>query len=144
MSAEDNKALVRRLVEEAINRRNLAVIDQLMTPGYVEHNAPPGTGPGLEGVKQGMATYLAAFPELHVTIEDQVAAGDRVAGRYTTRVTHGGDLFGIPPTGRSAVYQTFDIVRIEDGRIAERWSVDDMLGLMRQLGLVPAPGPNGG
>jgi steroid delta-isomerase-like uncharacterized protein len=143
MSAEENKALVRRFVEKAFNRRNLGAIEEYLASGYVEHNAPPGTEPGRAGLRNSLGAYVAAFPDLQITIEEQVAEGDRVTNRYTTRATHKGDLFGLPPTGKAVTYQTIDVIRVENGRLAERWSVDDLLGLYQQLGVVPAPGQPG-
>ena len=78
-----------------------------------------------------------AFPDLVVTVEDQIAEGDRVVTRWTARGTHGGEFLGIPPTGKEFTFKGVDIVRIVDGKIVEGWDVPDLFGLMRQLGLIP-------
>jgi predicted ester cyclase len=98
MSTEDNKANVRRGYE-ALNQRNLAVFDELLTPEIVFHNAST-TIQGLEAYKQFLSMYITAFPDLHFTIEDMIAEGDFVVVRQTTRGTHQGNLMGIPPTGK--------------------------------------------
>src|SRR5215469_16499506 len=98
MSTEDNKALVRRGFEETLNQRNLALVDELHIPDFVYHSASR-TIQGREPFKQFMSMLLSAVPDLHVTIEDIFAEGDRVASRFTIRGTHTGDLMGIAPTG---------------------------------------------
>src|SRR5207237_10714019 len=110
---------------------------------YRERNAPPGAPAGPSGLRQGMTLFLAAFPDLRITTDDQLADGDKVASRFTTRGTHLGDLFGIPPTGKPVAYPTLDLVRIAGGKIVERWGLDDQLGVMQQLGVLPAPGQAG-
>jgi steroid delta-isomerase-like uncharacterized protein len=139
MSAEQNKALVRRVFEESINKHNLNVFDELLAPNYVNHNMPT-PAPGPEGLKQVVSMFLTAFPDFHVTLEDVIAEGDKVASRGVWRGTHQGNFMGIPATGKSIAVSYSDIWRIENGRAVENWVQMDMLGLMQQLGVAPAPG----
>ena len=139
MSVEENKALVREFVEEVLNKRNLGALEKFIAADYREHNPPPrGTG-GLEDLRGGMTLFLGAFPDLHMTVEDQVGEGDKVASRFTTRGTQRGELFGVPPSGQEVVYSTIDIARFAGGKIVERWGLDDQLGVLQQLGVVPPP-----
>jgi predicted ester cyclase len=102
MSSEDNKALVRRFFEEVLNEKRVDRADELVAPDYLDHAAVPGQAPGLEGAKQRWAMYFAAIPDLHTTIDDMVAEGDRVVVRYTGEGTQKGELLGIPPTGSAS------------------------------------------
>ena len=138
MSTEDNKANVRRGFE-AVNQKNLAVFDELLTPDVVFHNAST-TMQGLEAYKQFLSMYMTAFPNLHFTIEDMIAEGDTVVARFTTRGTHQGNLMGIPPTGKQVSGTGMFIDRIVNGKAVEQWGNSDTLGLLQQLGIVPAPG----
>jgi predicted ester cyclase len=85
------------------------------------------------------AMFFNAFPDLHVVIHDQVAEGDRVVTRKTFHGTHQGDLIGIPATGRSVAFDVIDILRVQNGKITDHWNVVDQLGLMHQIGAIPAP-----
>ena len=136
---EDNKALNRRFVEEVINEGNLDAIDELLDPGVVDHAAPPGVPTGREGAKQFFAIVRSAFPDLHHTIEDMIAEGDKVVMRSTWSGTHQGEFMGIPATGRRVRVSAIDISRVADGRIVEHWEQSDALGLMQQLGVIPPP-----
>ena len=136
---EDNKALNRRFVEEVINQGNIEAIDELIDPGVVDHAAPPGVPTGREGAKQFFAIVRSAFPDLHHTIEDMIAEGDKVVMRSTWSGTHQGEFMGIPATGRRVRVSAIDISRVADGRIVEHWEQSDALGLMQQLGVIPPP-----
>jgi steroid delta-isomerase-like uncharacterized protein len=138
MSTEDNKAHVRRGFE-AVNQKNLAVFDELLDPDVVFHNAST-TMQGLEAYKQFLSMYITAFPDLQFTVEDMIAEGDRVVARCTTRGTHQGSLMGIPPTGKQVKSTLIFIDRIVNGKGVEQWSNGDDLGLLQQLGVIPAPG----
>ena len=140
MSAEENKAIVRRFVEEVQNRGDLAALDELCAPDFVNHSAPPGVPPTREGLEQLTALFRRAFPDGQMAIEEMLAEGDRVATRKTFRGTHQGDLMGLPPTGRRVEIGLIDIVRVVDGRVVEHWNAVDNLGMMQQLGAIPAPG----
>ena len=136
---EDNKALNRRFVEEVINQGNTDAIDELIDPGVVDHAAPPGFPTGREGAKQFAAMMRSSFPDLHLTIEDMIAEGDKVVMRSTWSGTHQGEFMGIPATGRRVTVSQIDITRCADGRMVEHWGHFYTLGLMHQLGGVPPP-----
>jgi len=138
MSTEDNKTLIRRWIE-AVNQRNLAVLDELCVPDFVYHNASQ-TMQGLEAFKQALSMYLTAIPDLHLTLEDVIAEGDRVVSRQTYRGTHQGTLMGIPPTGKQITLTGIAISRFASGKVIEQWANNDDLGLLQQLGVVPAMG----
>lgn len=132
MSIDENKAIFRRMIEELWNKKNLDVADELFAPNATSPTAPQ-LPPGPEGVKQIAGMFLAAFPDLQITIDYLVAEGDRVFGRLTERATHKGAFFGIPPTGKQVKFTEMGILRIENGKIAESWYDMDMLGLMGQI-----------
>lgn len=138
MSTEENKALVRRFYEEVFNKKNLADIDAFIDPKIIEHDLPPGLPAGSEGTRQFIGMYVAAFPDLHLTAEDMIAEGDRVVARLTFRGTHRSELMGIPPTGKQATTTGIQIVRIANGKIVENWINLDTLGMLQQLGVIPA------
>ena len=140
MSAEENKALVRRFVEEVQSAGNIDVVDELCSPEFVNHSAPPGVPPNCEGVKQLTAMFRRAFPDSYFTVEDMIAEGDKVATHKTFHGTHEGEFMGMPPTGRRVSMELIDIVRISEGRVVEHWSMGDSLGMMQQLGIIPQPG----
>jgi steroid delta-isomerase-like uncharacterized protein len=141
MSEEANKSVVMRWIEEAVNKGNLAVADEVIATDCIEHVPGPGLASGREGAKQRVAGYRAAFPDLHVTVEDIIAVGDRVVTRWAARGTHRGPLMGIPPTNKPAAWVSIHINRVEDGQIKEDWHASDLLGVMRQVGVFPPPGP---
>ena len=135
--SEANKALYRRFVNEIIKNKNVAVIDELMDPNFIEHNPLPGQTPGSDGMKQMMGMFFAAFPDLDSTVDLLVAEGDVVAGRMTTTGTHTGDFMGIPATGKRVSFTEIHIVRIANGRAVEHWGNSDDMGMMQQLGVIP-------
>lgn len=138
--SDENKALARRVAEEIFNNGDLEVADELYASDYVLHDPSlPEDLHGPEGIKQYAAMNLGAFPDARVTIEDQVAEGDRVASRWTATGTHTGELMGIPPTGNRVTITGVTINRIVGGRIAEDWYQGDDLGMLRQLGVFPVP-----
>src|SRR5436853_7123174 len=139
MSTETNKVLVRRFYEEGFNQRNLALVDELCTIDHLFHNTP-ATLHGREEFKHLLSVYLTAFPDARFTVEDAIAEGDRVASRYTFRGTHQGDLMGIAPTGKQVTVTGIIINRIINGKSEEGWLNFDALGMLQQLGVVPAPG----
>jgi steroid delta-isomerase-like uncharacterized protein len=141
MSSEDNKALVQRFFEEVFNQKRLERADEFVAPDYLDHAAVPGQGPGLEGAKQQRwAIYFAAIPDLHATIDDMVAEGDKVVVRYTVEGTQQEELLGVPPTRKRFQTSAICIYRLAEGKVAENWEQMDTLGLMQQLGVIPAPG----
>jgi steroid delta-isomerase-like uncharacterized protein len=133
MSTDDNKAVYRTFVERAFNNGDLSAIDEMFAPGYVNHDAPPGTSSGGDGVKAIITTFRAAFPDLHIEIEEQVAEGDLVSNRATTTGTHRGDLFGVPASQKQVAMPGITMVRVVDGKIAEAWVRNDTAALMRQI-----------
>ncbi len=137
MSAEENKALARRVIEEMFNKGNLDVADELLAPDYVDHDpAMPEDIRGPEGFKEYVSAFRSAFSDLHVEIEDQIAEGDLVATRWTGTGTHDGEFAGIPPTGNRVTLPGMEIVRISDGKLVEGWEGYDSMTMMRQLGVV--------
>jgi len=142
MSAEDNKALIRRFVDEVQSGGNIDLVDEICSPEFVNHSAPPGIPADREGIKIITAMFRRAFPDSYFTVEDMVAEGDKVATRKTFHGTHGGEFMGIPPSGRSVSMGLIDIVRISDGRVVEHWSMGDTLGMMQQLGVIPSGEPS--
>ncbi len=143
MSTEDNKALVRRLIEEVWNQGNLAVFDELYAPDFIFHD------PGLPHVrtreedKQWIAGILNTFPDFHIAIDDLIAEGDQVVVRLTARGTNTGDLVAPAPhpaTGKHVTITGIAIARLADDKFVEIWHQVDWLGLFQQLGLIPAPG----
>jgi len=141
MSTEQKKANDRRLIE-GLNQGNVNVFDELMVLTFVDHEAST-TMQGLEAFKQFVSAYLTAFPDLHFTIEDQIAEEDKTTLRYTARGTHRGDLMGIPPTGKQVTVTGIFITRWANGKAEESWFNFDALGMLQQLGVVPAPGQSG-
>lgn len=137
--SEENKAIVRRWVE-AFNEGNLDAVDELVTDSYVRHdpNSPEVRGP--EEEKQLIAMYRSAFPDLHFTIEDMVAEGDKVVIRVSISATHKGELLGIPPTDKQLMFTATETYRLAEGKIAEQWVNMDTFGMMQQLGTIPDPG----
>ena len=139
MSAEENKAILRRWFEELWDRRNLDAIDEIVADNFVFHNAPPGIPPDREGVRQLVTMMQAAFPDVRITVEDQIGEGDKVVTRWTFAGTHKGELMGIAPTGKQIAISVITINRIAGGKAAEGWEEVDRLGMMQQLGVVPLP-----
>jgi steroid delta-isomerase-like uncharacterized protein len=144
MSTEANKAIVRRWYEEVWNQRNLDLLDELYAPTWVGHFPQELELQGPAGHKQFGAVFTTAFPNAIYTIEGLLAEGELVASHYSVQATHRGELRGIPPTGQAVVSTGINIHRLVDGRIVEQWAQYDMLGLLQQLGALPAPGEAGG
>ena len=136
MTPEENKALVRRLLETVRDGWTPAVMEEFFSPGYRRHLNPTAAPLTPEGQRQRAARLRAAFPDAQVTLEDIFAEGDRVAYRATIRGSHQGVFRGIPPTGRQVTVSFTAIVRVEDGKLAEEWGGLDLFDLMHQL----APG----
>jgi len=140
---EENKALVRRFVDEVQSAGNTDAIDEICSSEFVDHSASPGVPSNREGVKRLTAMFRQAFPDSYFTIEDMMAEGDKVATRKTFHGTHQGEFMGISPTGQQVSMGLIDIVRIANGRVVEHWAMADNLGMMQQLGIVPLPGDTG-
>jgi steroid delta-isomerase-like uncharacterized protein len=126
-------------IYEAINSGNLALLEKFVAPAYTEHSEG---FQGVEPFQRQVAAFRAAFPDLHVTVEDLLTDGDRFASRTTVTGTHTGDLMGLPPTGQRISVEAVDIGRIENGQAQERWGGLNMYALLTQLGVIPAPEPS--
>jgi len=139
MSTAHNKQLVLRWKDEIWNKRNLNIVDELYAPDYRGHMAATLIR-GSEALKQLLAAYFAAFDDIHLTSQFLIAEGDMVAVYDTIRLKHTGAFEGIPPTGLEATITSTDIYHIVDGKVVEQWTEGDTLGLLQQLGVIPAPG----
>jgi steroid delta-isomerase-like uncharacterized protein len=137
MSTEQNKSIVRRWVEEGWNKRNTALIDQLFTPNFYQHETGPETVNSSETLKPFVAGYLSAFPDLQFTIEDLIAEGDKVVWRFKATGNNTGPFMGGPVTGKSIAVTGTITFRLEDSRMAEAWLNLDVLGLLQQVGIIP-------
>lgn len=133
MTAEENKTIALRTYE-IVSSGNLDALDEIMDPDFIDHHPQPQQGPGLEGLKRQFSELLDSFPDVQWTAEDAVAEGDKVATRTTIHGTHQRNYRGIPATGKQISVPIVDIVRIVDGRIVERWGVEDQFSLLQQLG----------
>jgi predicted ester cyclase len=140
MSEEDeNRAVVRRWIETFNNPYTPQTEVDVLAPGYIAH-APGLPGPlDLEAWSQFTGSFVEAFPDLQLTVEDIFCRGDMVAARVSFRGTHRGEFQGIPPTGKEVAFSSIEIDRMVDGKVAEHWFEMDLLGLMRQLGAIPNP-----
>jgi predicted ester cyclase len=145
MPAEENKAIVRRFLEGIFSQGNPDVVDELADPDFVVHDPSSEVGEvDVEGVKGSIAWSHSAFPVLRVTIEDQVAEGDKVSTRWTVRGTHRGEMMGVTATGNQVTFTGTQTDYISGGKILESWSNWDTLGMLQQIGAVPAPGQQNG
>jgi predicted SnoaL-like aldol condensation-catalyzing enzyme len=124
---------------DILNAGEVERFDDLLHPGYVNHNRY--AGPGRDGVKAVFSAFLQALPDLAVTVHDALVAGDRVVGRYSYTGTFTGPLLGNAPTGERVTMTSIDIWRVADGRFVEHWDEINSLELFVQLGAVAAPGP---
>ena len=137
MTSDQNKTIVRRAFEEPW-KGNLDVVDELVASDYVGHD-PASLEPlhGPEGVKEFISAYTAAFPDARITVEEQLAEGDRVATRWSGRGTHEGELMGVEPTGRQVTVSGLTISRLEGGKIVEEFQNWDTFGMLQQLDAIP-------
>ena len=137
--SEESKILVLRWFEELFNEGNLTVADEIISPDHIDHDPTlPDLPLGPEGQKQLVSFYCSAFPNAHITVEDQIAEGDKVVTRWTARGTHDGELMGFAPTGNQVTITGMAIWRISNGRIEETWTNYDALGMMQQIGAIPS------
>jgi predicted ester cyclase len=139
MSTEENKVLVRRFYEEVHNRGNLGAIDEFIDPSFVDHTPVTELAPGIEGVKQVFTMLTSAFPDFRLTVEEQIAEGDKVMSRGAVTATHKGEFMGIAPTGKQIKLNFIEILGVVAGKITDRWEIVDQMGLMQQLGIIPPP-----
>ncbi|MFN8473699.1 MAG: ester cyclase [Anaerolineae bacterium] len=141
MAAERNKAIVRRFYDEVWNQGRLDVADDLFTPTFRDVEAPPDVPPGPQGVKDFVALNLRRFPDMHYTLDDLIAEGDRVVADWTATGVNTGDLSRrnqppLAPTGKRVVWHGVTIFRLSDGQIVEYRITQNLLGVFRELGLV--------
>jgi len=137
--SDGNVVVFRRLIEEGFNAGGVAVVPDLLTEDFIEHqDNGPGTPTGIDAVTAKIGALHRAFPDFSLTIEDVIAQGDRVWARLRAKGTNTGPFIG-PPTGAVMSIDVIDICRFQDGRIAEHWGVADRLGTMEQIGRVPQP-----
>ena len=136
---DENKDLIRRWFEEVWNQGQYKVVDEMLAPNAPSYGLGGGGEPvrGPEALKAFQQGFRAAFPDIHVEVEDILAEEDRVAARFSARATHTGDFLGIPPTGQTVIIPGMCIVRVRDGRIVESWNHYDLFGLLRQMGAKP-------
>ena len=140
MTPEENKQFMWHFVEQTINQKNLAIIDELVDEDFIEHIPFPGQGPGREGLKFAIGALLTAFPDMHWTIEEQVAEDETVVSRFSWTGTHCGEFMGIPATEKSVESWGVVIDVVRDGKFSESRILMDSLGMLQQIGVLPAPG----
>jgi steroid delta-isomerase-like uncharacterized protein len=136
MSTDENKAVVRRFIDETFVKGNPESVDDLVSASFVPHTWP-SVQPGRESLKQTVARMASGLSDVAFDIQDMIAEGDRVAVRVTARATHEGDFMGMPAAGKRYEIAEIHIFRLENGLIAEHWHVADMLGMMKQIGAMP-------
>jgi predicted ester cyclase len=140
MTVEDNEATYRRWFDEGCSEGNIDLADELYSPDYVTHAVRPGLPPTLEGLKIFIRALREGMPDLRCPVDQAVAEGDRVAGRFSLHGTHRGTLLGIPPTGNKVDVGVMVIARFDAaGKWIEDWVCWDQVGLFQQLGVIPAP-----
>lgn len=139
MSTDSLRSFVRTFVEELQSKGNLDIIEQCMSPDFVDHSPLPGVPPTREGVRALFTGFWSAFPDLHAEIHAQIAEGDRVVTHKTLRGTHRAPFLGIPATDAPVAIEVIDILRVQDGKITDHWAVVDQLGMLRQLGALQEP-----
>ena len=141
MSADENKALIRRLMEAA-DKGDLAATLTCFADDYVDHNPPtiPGLAPGIRGVQQAFEIGVVAFPDAYHTVSHLIAEDDLVVARVTGQGTFKGEFAGIPPNGQPVSMEGIVIYRIAIGKIVEKWAQQNRLGLLQQMGVIPTPG----
>jgi predicted ester cyclase len=139
MTTQDIKATFRNIVEEIFNNKKLALIDEYVASDMIDHSAPPGLPPGIEGYRLKLGMFTNAFPDLHLAYDHLIVEGDMVAGRFTLTGTQQGDFAGIPATGKQVSVTGHDFGRVVDGKLVEHWVEMNTLGMMQQLGVIPSP-----
>ena len=141
--SEPNKALSRRIFEEVWNQGRLHLIDDLVASNFTDYDPslPGGKVTGREGLKQVVQMYRTAFPDVHFTINDQIAEGDKVVTRWTATGTQKGALMSIAPTSKRSTVTGISIEHYKDGKAVETWGNWDTLGMLQQLGVVPTMAP---
>ena len=134
-----NKEVVSRFIEEFKNKANHGIVDELMSPDFVHHLTDPRLPAGRDGITALGQVIVGGFPDVHASVKELLADGDKVIERTQTSATHTGEFNGIPATGRQVGWTEIHIYRLENGKIVELWSEIDLLGLLVQLGAIPGP-----
>lgn len=130
-------AILDRLNAEVLNTGDVDLIDELVSPDFIEHDPPPGMGSDRAGFKQMVRDIHRAFSDFSTTVEDQIVAGDKVVERWWAEGIHTGEWLGIPASGNRVRITGIDISRIEGGQVVEHWTQIDVLGMMQQMGALP-------
>ena len=131
------KTIASRFYTEVVNKGDSVAMLSIMASDFIDHYAPPTQPRGIDGFRQFLQMVATAFPDIHIEVEDLIAEGNRVVARLKATGTQTGQLMGtIPPSGKAATWSGIDILQIENGKITERWSVRDLLGMMKQIGVV--------
>jgi steroid delta-isomerase-like uncharacterized protein len=142
MTAQDTTTIFHRVINEVVNTGDLDRADAFVAPDFIDHNVATGEPTiGLDSFKQGTAALRAAFPDIQITIEDAVAAENKIAYRIAMSGTQLGPFAGFPPSGKYVAWSAIGIVHTADGKITERWLRPDTAGLLLQIGGGPAPQP---
>ena len=131
-----DKAIIKKIFEEVLNNNNLSAADEILHPEYTNYSIPVHEK-GPEGFKQVIGMFRNAFPDMHITLEDIITEGDKIATRGYWTGTHKGDFMGIPATGKSVKVPYIDIWNAENGKLKENWVQMDMISCMQQLGVMP-------
>jgi steroid delta-isomerase-like uncharacterized protein len=139
-TTENNKAVVRKFLDEVINQNRMDRATDLVEEDFVELDPLPGQRQGREGLKAVLAMMRTAFPDIHWVVEEMVAEGDRVVTRFTWTGTHRGEFLGVPATGRSVSVKGVVIDQLAGGKMSNSRMLMDSLGMLQQLGVVPSPG----
>jgi len=139
VSTVQGKSIIHRVLDEAFTQGNLAVVDELVAPDSISHHMSWGMPANRMGLKQLIAIFRTAFPDLHCTIEDEISQGDKVAAHWMMRGTHKGQFLGNLPTNKPIAVQGLVYARIESEQVLESWIMVDQMGILQQLGLVPPP-----
>jgi predicted ester cyclase len=134
------KSKLDRIPLEIFNQGKLELVDELFAPEYVERTPQPGMAPTRESVKQFVTSLRTAFPDIRYTIEDSIECGDRFVHRVTAKGTMTGEFAGMPPTGKHATWTEIHILRVANEHVVEHWGLTQELGMLVQLGVIPAPG----
>ena len=135
--SEENKAVVRKFVEEVQTKGNLDAIEELLSADFKDNSPGPGVPPTREGIRMFFTAMRSGLPDMKATIHEQIAEGDKVVTRKTLTGTHQGVLMGVPPTGKTINLEVIDIVRVANGKLVEHWHQVDAMGVMQQLGMIP-------
>jgi predicted ester cyclase len=131
--SKDVRDVAHRIIEEVINQGDMVAFDELVASDYVDHTGVPDR----ETYRELLLRSRDAFPDLRLTIEDEIVEGDKWVGRFRWHATHSGEFMGVAPTGRAIDIEAIGILRIADGRLLERWNVTDVLGMLQQMGSLP-------